>query len=114
MLGSTFVPIILGSDKTTVSIATGNNEFYLLYLSIGNVHNNVRRAHRHALVLLGFLAIPKSKCILFYCICDSELIQHPSNERTFIKHGFSKVPVAAIPSLPLHDPQSTQGCNDIT
>ena len=72
-LGSAFVPIILGSDKTTVSVATGNNEFYPLYLSIGNIRNNVRRAHRHAVVLLGFLAIPKSKCVLFYCIRDSEL-----------------------------------------
>ncbi|KAG1717847.1 uncharacterized protein EDB91DRAFT_1241042 [Suillus paluster] len=39
-LGSMFVPIILVSDKTTVSVATGNNEYYPLYLSIGNVHNN--------------------------------------------------------------------------
>ncbi|KAF9234884.1 hypothetical protein BU15DRAFT_89804 [Melanogaster broomeanus] len=59
-LGSTFVPIILGSDKTTVSVGTGNNEFYPLYLSVGNVRNNVRRAHRDALVLIGFLAIPKT------------------------------------------------------
>ncbi|KAG1768058.1 hypothetical protein EV702DRAFT_1253519 [Suillus placidus] len=33
-LGSMFVPIILGSDKTTVSVGTGNNEYYLLYASI--------------------------------------------------------------------------------
>ncbi|KAG0691819.1 hypothetical protein DFH29DRAFT_986097 [Suillus ampliporus] len=46
-LGSTFVPIILGSDKTTVSVGTGNNEYYPLYASIGNIHNNVRRAHRN-------------------------------------------------------------------
>ena len=59
--GSLLVPIILGSDKTTVSVATGQNEYYPVYLSIGNVHNNVRRAHRNAVVLLGFLAIPKSK-----------------------------------------------------
>jgi hypothetical protein len=58
------IPIILGSDKTTVSVATGQNEYYPLYLSIGNVHNNVRRAHRNALVLLGFLAIPKSKLLI--------------------------------------------------
>jgi hypothetical protein len=43
--GSMFVPIILGSDKTTVSVATGQNEYYPLYMSIGNVHNSVRRAH---------------------------------------------------------------------
>jgi hypothetical protein len=63
-VGSMLVPIILGSDKTTVSVATGNNEYYPLYLSIGNIHNNVRRAHRNGLVLLAFLAIPKSDVTL--------------------------------------------------
>ena len=56
-----FVPIILGSDKTTVSVGTGHTEYWPLYISIGNIHNNVRRAHRNGVVLLGFLAIPKSK-----------------------------------------------------
>ncbi|KAG1838971.1 hypothetical protein F4604DRAFT_1691443 [Suillus subluteus] len=58
--GSTFVPIILSSDKTTVSMGTGNNKYYPLYASIGNVHNNVRRAHHDALVIIGFLSIPKT------------------------------------------------------
>lgn len=53
------MPIILGSDKTTVSVASGQNDFYPLYLSIGNIHNSVRRAHRNGLALIGFLAIPK-------------------------------------------------------
>ncbi|KAG1906586.1 uncharacterized protein F5891DRAFT_1125454 [Suillus fuscotomentosus] len=43
--GLMFVPVILRSDKTTVSVATGQNDYYLLYASIGNVHNNVRCAH---------------------------------------------------------------------
>ncbi|EIW75687.1 hypothetical protein CONPUDRAFT_65876 [Coniophora puteana RWD-64-598 SS2] len=58
--GSTFVLVILGSDKTTVSVATGLTEYYPLYLSIGNVHNNTRRARRNAVVLIGFLSIPKT------------------------------------------------------
>lgn len=58
--GSVFAPVILGSDKTTVSVATGQNEYYPLYASLGNVQNQVRRAHRDALALIGFLAIPKS------------------------------------------------------
>ncbi|PSR76356.1 hypothetical protein PHLCEN_2v8496 [Hermanssonia centrifuga] len=58
--GAMFVPWIMGSDKTTVSVATGQNEYYPLYGSIGNVRNGVRRAHRDALVLIGFLAIPKT------------------------------------------------------
>ncbi|KAG1870863.1 hypothetical protein F4604DRAFT_1583573 [Suillus subluteus] len=64
--GSTFVPVILGSDKTTVSVATGQNNYYPLYASIGNVQNNVRRAHRNAVAVVGFLAMPKSMC-LFHC-----------------------------------------------
>ncbi|KAG2135326.1 hypothetical protein DEU56DRAFT_738053 [Suillus clintonianus] len=59
-VGATFVPVILGSDKTTVSVGTGNNAYYPLYLSIGNVRNNVRRAHRDAVAIIGFLAMPKS------------------------------------------------------
>lgn len=58
--GSMMVPIILGSDKTTVSVATGQNDYYPLYLSIGNVHNNVRRAHRDAVVVIAFLSLPHS------------------------------------------------------
>jgi hypothetical protein len=40
-----YVLIILGSDKTTVSVATGDVEYHPLYLSIGTVRNNVCRAH---------------------------------------------------------------------
>ncbi|KAG2054280.1 hypothetical protein BDR06DRAFT_1050585 [Suillus hirtellus] len=58
--GSTFVPVVLGSDKTTVAVATGNNKYYPLYASIGNVCNNVRQAHRDAVSIIAFLAIPKT------------------------------------------------------
>jgi Plavaka transposase len=63
--GATFCPIILGSDKTTVSVATGQNEYYPLYMSNSLVQNNVRRAHRNALTLISFLAIPKSRSTIF-------------------------------------------------
>jgi hypothetical protein len=59
--GGVYCPLICGSDKTTVSVATGQTEFYPLYLSNGLVHNTVRRAHRGAVSLIAFLAIPKSK-----------------------------------------------------
>ena len=64
--GSTFVPVILGSDKTTVSVTTGKNEYYSLYMSIGNVHNNVRHAHRDALTVVRFLTMPKSEHLWRY------------------------------------------------
>ena len=62
--GAVFAPVILGSDKTTVSVATGQNDFYPLYASLGNVHNTARRAHKNAVALLGFLAVPKG---MFVC-----------------------------------------------
>ncbi|KAG2107505.1 uncharacterized protein F5147DRAFT_653356 [Suillus discolor] len=58
--GAMFVPIILGSDKTTVSVATGQNDFYPLYVSAGNLRNNVCRAHKESVSLVGFLSIPKT------------------------------------------------------
>ncbi|KAG1818094.1 uncharacterized protein BJ212DRAFT_1446566 [Suillus subaureus] len=57
--GLTFVPVILGSDKMTVSVATGQNDYYSLYTSIGNVQNNVCHTHRGAVAVIGFLAMPK-------------------------------------------------------
>ncbi|KAI9432522.1 hypothetical protein H4582DRAFT_1821021 [Lactarius indigo] len=57
--GAMYCPLILGSDKTTVSVATGHVEYHPLYISIGNPHNTVQRAHRNAVIPIAFLAIPK-------------------------------------------------------
>lgn len=57
--GSMLCPIILGADKTTASVATGHVEFHPVYMSIGNVHNEMRRSHRDAVVPIAFLSIPK-------------------------------------------------------
>ncbi|KAG2368314.1 hypothetical protein BDR07DRAFT_1448401 [Suillus spraguei] len=51
MHGSTFMPLIVRSDKTTVSVATGHTKYHPLYLLIGNVFNSVETG---MLVLLGF------------------------------------------------------------
>nr|VWO96384.1 Uncharacterized protein [Ganoderma boninense] len=58
--GAAFCATAIGSDKTTVSVATGQNEYYPIYLTNGNVTNTMRRSHRNAITLLGFLAIPKT------------------------------------------------------
>lgn len=71
--GAMFVPIVLGSDATTVSVATGQNDFYPLYASIGNVRNNVRRAHRDAVAIIGFLAIPKGMLYVYSQFDDTQL-----------------------------------------
>ncbi|KAI6141331.1 hypothetical protein BKA82DRAFT_4018909 [Pisolithus tinctorius] len=72
--GATLIPIILGSDKTTVSVATGQTDYYPLYLSIGNVRNTVHYAHCSVVVLIGFLAMPKTdyeEQVLLSCIIQN-------------------------------------------
>ena len=77
-----YCPIILGSDKTTVTVATGHVEYHPLYLSIGNPHNAVRRAHRNAVTPIGFLAIPKCTFLLIL-IHINMLISSCSGERGY-------------------------------
>lgn len=60
MHGAMFCPSIFGTDKTTVSVATGQNDYYPLYMSPAVLFNSTRRAHRNGVVLVAFLAIPKS------------------------------------------------------
>ncbi|KAH9031198.1 hypothetical protein EDB85DRAFT_2074139 [Lactarius pseudohatsudake] len=64
--GAMYCAVVLGSDKTTVSVATGHVEYHPLYLSIGNIHNEARRGHRHGVVPIAFLAIPKFKRRLYH------------------------------------------------
>jgi Plavaka transposase len=67
--------LILGADKTTVSVATGDIEYHPLYLSIGNVHNTIRRGHRNAVVPIAFLAIPKGKFTAIWFKLISSLVR---------------------------------------
>ena len=57
--GAMLTPVILGMDKTTVSVMTGHQQYHPVYMSLGNIHNEMRHAHQDALVPLAFLAIPK-------------------------------------------------------
>ncbi|TBU36576.1 hypothetical protein BD309DRAFT_995548 [Dichomitus squalens] len=58
--GAMLVPVVLGADKTTVSVATGHQEFHPVYASAGNVDNSMRRAHGEAVIPVAFLPIPKT------------------------------------------------------
>ncbi|KAK7462238.1 hypothetical protein VKT23_007843 [Stygiomarasmius scandens] len=72
--GSMLVPIVLGSDKTTVSVATGSQEFHPGYISIGNITNVARHAHGKGVLPFAFLPIPKTnkkqrKKVAYQCFC---------------------------------------------
>ena len=53
------VPVIAGSDKTTVSVATGHQAYHPVYVSLGNITNTARRGHGNGVVPIAFLPIPK-------------------------------------------------------
>jgi hypothetical protein len=58
------VPIAAGSDKTTVSAATGHQEYHPVYQSPGNISNIARRAHGNGVLPVAFLPIPKSLLLI--------------------------------------------------
>ncbi|KAJ7108121.1 hypothetical protein C8R44DRAFT_842997 [Mycena epipterygia] len=58
--GCSLVPIVAGSDKTTVSVATGHQEYHPVYASPGNLTGPARRAHGNGVLPVAFLAIPKT------------------------------------------------------
>ncbi|KAF7352250.1 C2H2-type domain-containing protein [Mycena venus] len=54
-----FVPVIGGSDKTTVSVGTGHQEYHPVYSSPGNLTGIARRVHGNGVLSAAFLPIPK-------------------------------------------------------
>lgn len=69
-----FVPVIAGSDKTTVSVATGHQEYHPVYASPGIISNTARRGHGNGVLPIAFLPIPKGQSLpslisyLFMCL----------------------------------------------
>lgn len=57
------VPIVAGSDKTTVSVATGHQEFHPVYVGAGNLDNTMRRSRSLGMEPVALLPIPKSKSL---------------------------------------------------
>lgn len=61
--GSTIAPIILSSDKTKLSVMSGDKSAWPVYMTIGNISKSIRRQpSRRATLLLGYLPITKLLC----------------------------------------------------
>ena len=105
MKGALYCPIILGSDKTMVSVATGHVEYHPLYLSTGLVHNTIWRAHQNAVIPIGFLAIPKgmpwssSRWVNLICVQADRRYNDDINFRRFKYQMYHDMISAILSSL---------------
>ena len=64
-----FLPLIMGSDKTTVSVATGNQEFHPFYGSPGIISNLAQRSHGSGVTVLPYAMLPIPKGVPTFHLC---------------------------------------------
>ncbi|KAI6015680.1 hypothetical protein EDC04DRAFT_2870455 [Pisolithus marmoratus] len=61
--GTVVAPVILSSDKTSLSVFSGDKKAWLVYLTIRNISKDVRcQVSVHAMVLIGYLPVSKLEC----------------------------------------------------
>ncbi|KAG1763516.1 hypothetical protein EDD22DRAFT_846347 [Suillus occidentalis] len=71
--GAVVAPVILTSDKTSLSLFWGDQEVWPVYLSLGNISKNVQcQPSKHTTVLIAYLLISKLECFTQ----DTQSVEH--------------------------------------
>ena len=56
-------PVILSSDKMSLSVFSGDKKAWPIYLTIGNILKDVRRqVSAHTTILIGYLPVSRLEC----------------------------------------------------
>ena len=84
------VPIISSSNKTTVSVMTGYQEYHPVYQSPGVITNTARRAHGNAVLPVAFLLIPKSQLLWFLAFANIMSINTTANKHQWKRPEFQR------------------------
>ncbi|KAI6009183.1 hypothetical protein EDC04DRAFT_2871408 [Pisolithus marmoratus] len=109
--GAMVAPIILSSDKTSLSVFSGNKKAWPVYLTIGNILKDIRQqVSMHAMILIGYLPVSKLKCfkkthsLAGYCLFHhamllllQPLVDASCNGKVMIFHPILAAYVADFP-----------------
>ena len=104
MHGAMLTPIILGTDKMTVSVMTGHQQYHPVYMSLGNIHNEMRQVHHDVVIPIAFLAIPKHMSSSQSSISCPAL--HISSSELGAKRRQTNIAYSSSSFTMLHSPRS--------
>lgn len=91
------VPVVGGNDKTTVSAATGQQEYHPVYVSSGNISNVARRSHGSGVLPVALLPIPKGLLLYSSFVEASQVFR--SQQKTTKESGIQNFSTTTLPHM---------------
>jgi hypothetical protein len=83
-----FLPFVMGSDKTMVSVVTGNQEFHPFYGSPGMISSIAHCGHGSGVLLYAMLLIPKGLLVIIPSVVNEVLSEFSVAKRHWQTSAF--------------------------